>query len=64
LDRVDNLGKNPSLNNIHITREEFESFAELRKKLQPLSLAISSYGEVCGLLTKADFRRAASHVVN
>jgi len=62
LDRVDNLGKNPSLNNIHITREEFESFAELRKKLQPLSLAISSYGEVCGLLTKADFRRAASHV--
>lgn len=62
LDRVDDLSKDPSLSNIHITREEFENFAELRKKLQPLSLAISSYGEVYGILTKSDFRRAASHV--
>lgn len=62
LDRVDDLSKDPSLSNIHITREEFENFAELRKKLKPLSLAISSYGGVCGILTKSDFRRAACHV--
>lgn len=62
LNQVDDLSKDPSLSNIHITREEFESFAELRKKLQPLSLAISSYGQVYGLLTPPDFQRAASHV--
>lgn len=62
LSRVDDLSKDPRFSNIHITHEEFESFAELRKKLQPLYLAISSYGQVYGLLTQSDFQRAASHV--
>lgn len=38
------------------------AFAELRKRLKPLSVAIFSYGKVNGLLTKQDFVRAASHV--
>ncbi|XP_074591838.1 calcium uptake protein, mitochondrial-like isoform X2 [Curcuma longa] len=42
--------------------EEFKAFAELRKRLKPLSVAIFSYGKVNGLLTKQDFIRAASHV--
>ncbi|KAA8535201.1 hypothetical protein F0562_030204 [Nyssa sinensis] len=59
LDRVDELDDEPCLRDIRITFEEFKNFAELRKKLQPLSLAIFSYGKVNGLLTKEDFQRAA-----
>ncbi|KAK1407867.1 hypothetical protein QVD17_39494 [Tagetes erecta] len=62
LDRVDELDKEPHLKDIHITFEEFRNFAELRKKLQPFSLALFSYGKVNGFLTRDDFQRAASHV--
>ncbi|KAI4376180.1 hypothetical protein MLD38_013970 [Melastoma candidum] len=62
LDRVDELGKKSHLKGIRITRDEFKSFAELRRKLQPFSLAIFSFGEVNGLLTKRDFQRAALQV--
>ncbi|XP_074591837.1 calcium uptake protein, mitochondrial-like isoform X1 [Curcuma longa] len=61
LDRADELDSS-SLRNIHISFEEFKAFAELRKRLKPLSVAIFSYGKVNGLLTKQDFIRAASHV--
>lgn len=43
--------------------QEFKAFAELRKRLQPLALAIFSYGKVNGLLTKKDFQHAATHVL-
>lgn len=62
LDRVDDLDHRPGLHNILITPEEFKSFAELRKKLQPFSIALFSFGEVNGLLTRKDFKRAASQV--
>ncbi|GAB2300267.1 hypothetical protein Dimus_034302 [Dionaea muscipula] len=62
LDRVDDLSTNPCLQNIRITYEEFKNFAELRKRVRPLSLALFSHGKVNGLLTKEDFHRAASHV--
>ncbi|KAF3447079.1 hypothetical protein FNV43_RR12259 [Rhamnella rubrinervis] len=62
LDRVDELNKEPHLRDMRITLEEFKSFAELRKKLHPFSLALFSYGKVNGLLTQEDFQRAASHV--
>ncbi|THU70396.1 hypothetical protein C4D60_Mb08t24540 [Musa balbisiana] len=62
LDQVDELDNNPSVRDIRITFEEFKAFAELRKRLKPLTLAIFSYGKVNGLLTKQDFIRAASHV--
>ena len=62
LDRVDKLKNDPQLNNYRFTLEEFKSFAALRKKLQPFSLALFSYGKVNGLLTREDFQRAASQV--
>ncbi|KAD4385106.1 hypothetical protein R6Q59_010768 [Mikania micrantha] len=62
LDRVDELDKDPHLKDIRITFEEFRNFAQLRKKLQPFSLALFSYGKVNGFLTRNDFQRAASHV--
>ncbi|KAJ9141061.1 hypothetical protein P3X46_031641 [Hevea brasiliensis] len=62
LDRVDELNKEPHLQDKRITFEEFKDFAELRKQLQPFSLAIFSYGKVNGMLTKNDFQRAASQV--
>ncbi|KAI3973923.1 hypothetical protein MKX01_030499 [Papaver californicum] len=62
LDRVDKLDNEPHLSEIRITLEEFMAFAEIRKKLAPLSLAIFSYGRVNGLFTKKDFQRAASNV--
>ncbi|XP_027332358.1 calcium uptake protein, mitochondrial-like [Abrus precatorius] len=62
LDRVDKLNSNTDLTNLRITFEEFQAFAELRRKLQPFSQAIFSYGKVNGVLTKADFQRAASQV--
>ncbi|KAK3438117.1 hypothetical protein EUGRSUZ_C02735 [Eucalyptus grandis] len=62
LDRVDQLDKEPHLTNVRISLEEFKNFAELRKKLQPFSLALFSYGRVNGLLTRKDFQRAASRV--
>ncbi|KAK3029864.1 hypothetical protein RJ639_038661 [Escallonia herrerae] len=62
LDRVDDLDHEPRLNDIRITFEEFKNFAELRKSLQPFSLALFSYGQVNGLLTRQDFQRAASQV--
>lgn len=62
LDRVDNLNDEAELRDIRITLEEFKNFAELRRRVQPLSLAIFSYGKVNGQLTKEDFRRAALQV--
>lgn len=61
LDRVDELNR-VHLREMRITWEEFKAFAELRKQLQPFSLAIFSYGKASGLLTKKDFQRAASYV--
>eukprot|EP00252_Welwitschia_mirabilis_P002214 TRINITY_DN12116_c0_g1_i1.p1 TRINITY_DN12116_c0_g1~~TRINITY_DN12116_c0_g1_i1.p1 ORF type:complete len:329 (+),score=63.40 TRINITY_DN12116_c0_g1_i1:369-1355(+) len=62
LDRVDELGKDPIFNDIHISFEEFRSFVQLRKKLHPLSLAISSSGEAYGSLSKTNFQQAADRV--
>nr|XP_043606466.1 calcium uptake protein, mitochondrial [Erigeron canadensis] len=62
LDRVDELDNEPHLKDLRITFEEFKNFAELRKKLQPFSLALFSYGKVNGYLTRKDFQRAAHHV--
>ncbi|XP_024964613.1 calcium uptake protein, mitochondrial-like isoform X1 [Cynara cardunculus var. scolymus] len=62
LDRVDELDNEPHLKEIRITFEEFKNFARLRKKLQPFSLALFSYGKVNGFLTRKDFQRAASQV--
>ncbi|PKA56583.1 hypothetical protein AXF42_Ash015356 [Apostasia shenzhenica] len=62
LDRVDELNNLPHLKEIRVSLEEFNAFAQLRRSLRPLSLAIFSYGRVNGLLTKQDFQRAAYHV--
>lgn len=62
LQRVDNLDSEPHLGNARITPEEFKNFAELRRKLQPFSLALFSFGQINGLLTKNDFQRAAEQV--
>uniref|UniRef100_A0A0E0PB76 EF-hand domain-containing protein n=1 Tax=Oryza rufipogon TaxID=4529 RepID=A0A0E0PB76_ORYRU len=62
LDRVDNLGNDPDLKGVRITFEEFKSFADLRRRLEPLAMAIFTYGKVNGLLTKQDLKRAAHHV--
>ncbi|XP_028799131.1 calcium uptake protein, mitochondrial [Neltuma alba] len=62
LDRVEELSDDPCFREERITFEEFKSFAELRKKLLPFSLALFSFGKANGLLTRDDFRRAASHV--
>lgn len=62
LDLVDDMEKKPHLEGIRITRDEFKSFAELRRKLQSFSLAIFSFCEVNGLLTRRDFQRAAFQV--
>lgn len=61
LDRVDELNGS-NLSNIRITFEEFKNFAELRKRLQPFSMALFSYGKANVLLTRKDFQRAASQV--
>ncbi|KAL3656095.1 hypothetical protein CASFOL_000491 [Castilleja foliolosa] len=62
LDRVDDLDNKPHLSNIRITPDEFFNFAELRRKLQPFSLALFSFGQVNGLLTRKDLQRAADQV--
>nr|KYP46781.1 Calcium-binding atopy-related autoantigen 1 [Cajanus cajan] len=62
LGRVDGLDDDPRFKDSRITFEDFKNFAELRKKLLPFSLALFSFGEVNGLLTRDDFQRAASHV--
>ncbi|KAI9118329.1 hypothetical protein K1719_010661 [Acacia pycnantha] len=62
LDRVEELGDDPRFREERITFEEFKSFAELRKKLLPFSLALFSFGKANGLLTRDDFQRAASQV--
>jgi hypothetical protein len=62
LDRVDELNNAPQFSDIRITFEEFKHVAELRRKLEPFSLALFSFGEVNGLLTRKDFQRAASQV--
>jgi len=59
---VDELSNDPRFKDVRITFEEFKNFSELRKKLLPFSLAIFSFAEVQGLLTRDDFQRAASHV--
>uniref|UniRef100_A0A0D9W6U6 EF-hand domain-containing protein n=1 Tax=Leersia perrieri TaxID=77586 RepID=A0A0D9W6U6_9ORYZ len=62
LDRADNLGNDPDLKGVRITFEEFKSFADLRRRLEPLAMAIFTYGKVNGMLTKQDLKRAAHHV--
>ncbi|XP_011017911.1 PREDICTED: calcium uptake protein 1 homolog, mitochondrial-like [Populus euphratica] len=62
LDRVDEASNEPQIRDIRITLEEFKSFAELRRQLQYLSLAIFSHGKVNGVLTRKDFQRASSQV--
>ncbi|KAG6739928.1 hypothetical protein POTOM_057549 [Populus tomentosa] len=62
LDRVDEVSNEPQIRDIRITFEVFKNFAELRRQLQYLSLAIFSYGKVNGVLTKKDFQRASSQV--
>ncbi|KAK3002292.1 hypothetical protein RJ639_021222 [Escallonia herrerae] len=62
LDRVDEIINEPGLRDIRVTFKEFMNFAELRKRLLPLSMAIFSHSKVNGLLTKQDFQRAADHV--
>ncbi|WCJ29943.1 Calcium uptake protein mitochondrial [Euphorbia peplus] len=62
LDRVDEIDDMPKLRNLRITFDEFKDFAELRRQLQSLCMAIFSYGKVNGTLTKTDFQRAASQV--
>ncbi|KAL6523508.1 hypothetical protein OROGR_017111 [Orobanche gracilis] len=62
LDQTDELNNEPSLRDLRITFEEFKNFAELRKKLQPFSMALFSYGKANGLLSKQDFKRAAEQV--
>ncbi|CAJ1972062.1 unnamed protein product [Sphenostylis stenocarpa] len=62
LKRVDVLNDDPHLKDARITFEDFKNFAELRRKLVPFSLAVFSFGEVNGLLTRDDFQRAASQV--
>ncbi|KAG0461701.1 hypothetical protein HPP92_021679 [Vanilla planifolia] len=63
LDRAEEVDGLPHLRDKRFSLEEFKSLAQLRKSLQPLSLAIFSYGRVNGgLLTKQDLQRAAHHV--
>ncbi|CAH9146332.1 unnamed protein product [Cuscuta epithymum] len=62
LRRVDHMDNNPQLCNLRVSFDEFKSFAELRRHLLPFSVALFSYGKVNGLLTRTDFKRAASQV--
>ncbi|PIN20320.1 Ca2+ binding protein, contains EF-hand motif [Handroanthus impetiginosus] len=62
LDQVDELNNEPSLRDLRITFEEFKNIAELRKRLEPFSMALFSYGKANGLLSKEDFKRAADQV--
>ncbi|KAL7137815.1 hypothetical protein ABFS83_10G118800 [Erythranthe nasuta] len=62
LDQVEELNNEPLLRNERVTFEEFKNFAELRKRLEPFSMALFSYGKVNGLLSKQDFKRAADQV--
>ncbi|KAG8372658.1 hypothetical protein BUALT_Bualt12G0089500 [Buddleja alternifolia] len=62
LDRVDEMDDEPSLRDVRLTFEEFKAFAELRKQVEPFSVALFSYGKVNGLLSKQDLRRAAHQV--
>jgi hypothetical protein len=52
LDRVGEVSNEPQIRDIRITFEEFKNFAELRRQLQYLSLAIFSYGKVKGCQRK------------
>jgi hypothetical protein len=47
---------------VYLVLQEFKAFAYLRRRLEPLSMAIFAYGKVNGLLTKQDLKRAAQHV--
>ncbi|KAG0588748.1 hypothetical protein KC19_2G266100 [Ceratodon purpureus] len=62
LDRVEDLANNPHYATLRITLEEFIQFAELRKKIPVMAMAISSFGKIQGKLTKQDFQRAADKV--
>lgn len=52
----------PELGFIFCTMQEFCQFAELRKKLPIMALAISSFGKIQGKLSKEDVQRAADKV--
>uniref|UniRef100_A0ACD5UCK8 Uncharacterized protein n=1 Tax=Avena sativa TaxID=4498 RepID=A0ACD5UCK8_AVESA len=62
LDRADMLDNDPDLKHLRITFEEFKAFADLRRRLESLTMAIFAYGQVNGMLTKQDLKRAAQHV--
>ncbi|KAG0627671.1 hypothetical protein M758_2G219500 [Ceratodon purpureus] len=64
LDRVEDLANNPHYATLRITLEEFIQFAELRKKIPVMAMAISSFGKIQGKLTKQDFQRAADKICN
>jgi hypothetical protein len=52
----------PELGFIFCALQEFCQFAELRKKLPTMALAISSFGKIQGKLSKEDVQRAADKV--
>ncbi|EPS61781.1 hypothetical protein M569_13012, partial [Genlisea aurea] len=63
LDLADEVTNEASLRDLRVTFEEFRNFAELRRKLEPFSVALFSYGRVNnGLLSKQDFKRGAEQV--
>lgn len=62
LDRVGEIDGDPHLSKLRISEDEFRNFAKLRKKLEPFAWALFSFGKINGLLTKKDFKRAASQV--
>ncbi|XP_024398218.1 calcium uptake protein, mitochondrial isoform X2 [Physcomitrium patens] len=59
LDRVHDLSTDAQFSTTRITLEEFLEFAQLRKKIPVLAMAISSFGKIQGKLTKNDVQRAA-----
>jgi hypothetical protein len=47
---------------VYLQFQEFKSFADLRRRLEPPLMVIVAYGKVNGLLTKEDLKCAAEHV--
>ncbi|KAL5988113.1 hypothetical protein ACLOJK_035876 [Asimina triloba] len=62
LDRVEKLDNDPHLRNMRLSFEEFVSFADLRKRLHELSLAMFCYGEVCGRTVTDNMVNVIFHV--
>lgn len=62
LDRVQDLANIPHFASMRISLQEFMEFAELRKKIPVMALAISSFGKISGKLSKNDVMRAANKI--